>query len=50
MLQFDEKLEVNSGKTVPTELDQEQMMVAARETVQINGLHSFFICSELIIT
>ena len=42
VLKFDGKLEVNSGKTIPTELDQEQLMIAVKETVQRYGLHSFF--------
>ena len=42
VLKFDGKLEVNSGKTAPTELDQDQLMIAVKESVIRYGLHSFF--------
>ena len=42
VLAFYGKLEVNLGEIVPTELDQEQLMIAVRETVLIYGLRSFF--------
>ena len=34
VLKFDGKLEINSGNSSPTELDQEQLMKAVKETVQ----------------
>ena len=42
VLNFDGKFEVNSRKTVPPELDREQLMITVKETVIRYGLHSCF--------
>ena len=40
VLIFGEKLEIDSERAVPTELDQEQLMIAVNKTVKRYSLHS----------
>ena len=42
VLKLDGKLEINSGNSPSTELDQEQLMKAVNETVQRYRLQYFF--------